>query len=406
MRRSGEGAYKSLMSENKSPNLVVGNRFSQIDGLRAVAVIMVTWAHAAEIASSISIKAAAADYYTDIARFGASGVTLFFVISGFLITGILIDTKDKQNRLKNFYIRRMLRIMPLYYLGMLFIFFVIQIHVLNGGQGYPWPVYAYHAAFINNWVQIFDNQNFLASFVDRAWMSHLWSLAVEQQFYLVWPICFYFLLGRNENAAKYAIILVMGLSFMVRVWLTSTDLWFLSHVWTPARADSLLAGAFLALIVSQRREVAEEVNQKAGVIVPILVGLLALYYITSSGKNTLHLTAPIFSITLTTWIYFFWLNASFLGQRKNIWGRILEIRFFQLTGEISYGIYIFSAPVQIIICNILIENSSQNYIFNHLTLLIAGFALSYMLALASYKFMEKPIMRWKNVLAPYGKTGS
>ncbi len=118
-------------------NLIVGRHYPALDGLRGIAVLMVLWFHASVFINATSLGAnldatLIDKYYYVITFFGSTGVELFFIISGFLITGILMDTSDNPNVMNSFYIRRVLRIFPLYYLV---IFGAVLLFIIMHGWG-------------------------------------------------------------------------------------------------------------------------------------------------------------------------------------------------------------------------------------------------------------------------------
>jgi peptidoglycan/LPS O-acetylase OafA/YrhL len=136
----------------------------QMDGVRAFAIGLVLIAH-----SAVDLGAFHLDKWSD--RYGSPGVQVFFVLSGFLITGILLSAKDKPGYFVNFYARRGLRIWPLYYVVLAIVIFSGLVH-RHGASWWPYLLYV---------------SNLFAHKTQPAPFGPLWSLAVEEQFYLVWP---------------------------------------------------------------------------------------------------------------------------------------------------------------------------------------------------------------------------
>lgn len=413
MRKSGEGARrkgrKSVSEQTEAgqgadSEIVVGRRYNEIDGLRCVAALLVIWGHAAEIAVGISAQAATSNFYTDFARLGSSGVTLFFVISGFLITGILIDIKDRPQRLKTFYIRRSLRIFPLYYFGILFIF-ILSLFFAKKGGAYDLPtVYLYHLLYISNWVPFFDWDNFATLYADVSWLAHLWSLAVEEQFYIIWPAVFFFLHKRLSHRRLIAILLALILfAAVLRIVMTLTWMWLPAYISTVTRMDALFCGALLAILMKQSPASLEKINRAARALAPITAAFIVLVFLVGTMKTSLLFCIPVFIVPLTTMLYVFWVNSVIVAGPDKFWRRLLNTRTAQRAGEISYGLYIFSAPVQIALGKVLFGIGSTNFWVNNLLVLVVGFAITYALASMSYRYMEKPILGFKDVLAPYGK---
>src|SRR5690242_17688132 len=169
----------------------------QLDALRGVAVLTVVFYHAADIGPSLRLGR--------FVSFGYTGVDLFFVLSGFLITGILLQTREYAGYLKSFYARRALRIWPVYY-ALLFLAFVVlpmmrpEMSADIFRRSYPWQSFPF---FLQN---LFANVQ--ASF-DAVRVT--WSLAIEEQFYIVWPLIVGFLPRRSlKLLAIAALLLSMG----------------------------------------------------------------------------------------------------------------------------------------------------------------------------------------------------
>lgn len=166
-----------------------GKRIPGLDGLRGTSMMAVVFFHFFNMPY-------AAWYSMD----------LFFVLSGFLITGILVDTKQSKHYFKNYVVRRMLRIFPLYY-GVLIIFFLIVPLFVSQSKLAPFSIYydnqVYFWTYLQNWILLLK-EAYLKG-VSRIFL-HLWSLAIEEQFYIVWP--FIILLFNTRNLVKIIMVLI------------------------------------------------------------------------------------------------------------------------------------------------------------------------------------------------------
>src|SRR5438445_1418758 len=173
-----------------------------------------------------------------ISRTGWIGVDRFFVLSGFLITGILYDAKESNHYFRNFYVRRVLRIFPLYY-GALIIFLVVLPWLRPGNPAVQSMTRdaVWYWTYLSN-VRIAHNGG------DFGAIGHFWSLAIEEQFYLIWPVVVLALRRRQLQACCLAC--VIGALF-VRVGLNVAGNETAAFVLTPARIDALAVGAYLAL---------------------------------------------------------------------------------------------------------------------------------------------------------------
>ena len=208
------------------------NRIPQLDSVRGLAVLAVLIHNTDE------------DRFTGfVARNGWMGVDLFFVLSGFLITGILLDTKNTNGYFRNFYARRCLRIWPLYYCTLFFMFVVVPLVRPSEAQrifetrSMPW------------WSYLVYMQNFFVPVVTKAAgvLGVTWSLAVEEQFYALWPLVVRFC---GERALRKVTVAIIGLDPIIRLFLLRRG--FNVYPNTFCRLDGLMWGALLALLLRSK----------------------------------------------------------------------------------------------------------------------------------------------------------
>lgn len=211
-----------------------------LDGLRAVAILLVLL-HMGGLRPTIDNQHMLGSFLAILMDSGWIGVQLFFVLSGFLITTILLKTnnRDTFKTLLNFYIRRALRIFPLYY-SSLAILFTLAI-TLN--EAPEWL----KNSFLHKWHFIFYLSNWITPFIDP-FMGHFWSLAVEEQFYFIWPILV-LLINRNKLIWLCIILIIQAPIFRICIHLwQNPHIELVEYTWTPARLDGLLIGALLAIL--------------------------------------------------------------------------------------------------------------------------------------------------------------
>lgn len=210
-------------------------RVEALDGLRGMAVLMVVAMHAMFFGVPLpGVPPLSQDSaYVRLVGLGWSGVDVFFVLSGFLITGILVQSKDAPHYLRNFYARRVLRIFPLYYVVLALLLWGLQRPPTTPGET------AAYLLYVQNFVHAFggDAQPDIARDVT-------WSLAIEEQFYLVWPTVVLFASRRALPRLAIVMIVLAIASRFVGLWLGVPKPYFL----TPCRLDALGVGALLAVV--------------------------------------------------------------------------------------------------------------------------------------------------------------
>jgi peptidoglycan/LPS O-acetylase OafA/YrhL len=254
------------------------NHLPALDGVRGIAVLMVMFFHYCQ-ANDFFPEQPALKVLSKLSVVGQTGVDLFFVLSGFLITRILVHEKNKPGTFfKAFFARRVLRIFPLYYGFLVFIYFLIPI--LTCSEIVPFSKQIWFWSYLQNFVYTFPIVPFEGP-------NHLWSLAVEEHFYLVWPFLVYFL--ETTNLVRVTGGLILG-GLMVRSL-------FLSHgigvfFFTLCRLDGLILGAMLALLEHSRGLQAYQKPFLSGTL--LLMGLLGGVwpYTTGRGLDWLQILKP------------------------------------------------------------------------------------------------------------------
>lgn len=285
----------------------------QLDGIRGIAVCFVILYHC---------------FPCDLTRAGWMGVDLFFVLSGFLITGILIDTRTEKKYYINFIGRRVLRIFPLYY-GVLLIIFLLMFffgRVFPVGSDYYLRHQSWFWLYFQNWLYSRDG------FPPNHMLVHFWTLGVEEQFYLLWPWVIRYI--RPKYVLKVSIVLcVIAIGFR----LLPLNIINLNETYrymsTISRMDSLLIGAIIAILIRNNTRLLEKVT------VPICIGsfiivLLGIMYFKSLSFLRL---SPIFTfIDLFAGSILVISLSSFLRFQSFIAHPIL-IKL----GKYSYGLYVY-----------------------------------------------------------------
>lgn len=371
-------------------SLIVGKYYPALDGLRGLAVLMVIFFHSSTFAhdmSGIQLFSAMHCYYI-FTLLGETGVDLFFILSGFLITGILIDTRNVKNPLKTFYIRRALRLLPLYYV-VLFIVLMCSAFLSNdSGIGLKILM---HFLYLQNYLTEYNFDTFM-------YFNHTWSLAVEEQFYLFWPVFFLFVYRKSPQKALLLCVTLIFVSLLCRGALAGLGHEKLAYTALFSRMDELCMGAFLSICFVQYRDI---LNKYADILPYImlsmcllLIGSFILYWATIPPRtimiNSGLVYCAIFYSSLLSYIL--------LSPDTSYVKRVFCIRSLRYIGRISYGLYIFHVPAMMM-TGVYISDYKLGYVMNHLCILLVGGTLSFIVAFLSYKYVERPILKLKNKYA-------
>ena len=215
-----------------------------LDGIRGMAVLMVLVFH------FVGCTMPTNGFERTLVRvtsYGAFGVELFFVLSGFLITGILYDSCHKPLYFRNFYARRALRIFPLYYGVLCLVFFVAPLIALLRGPTLDYLVDR------QAWAWLYAVNIYIAKQGDWSfsYIEHFWSLAVEEHFYLFWPLVVFLVARRPRTLMALSLAIALCAVLARLIGLLAGLSWWTTYVLTPFRLDGLALGAFLAITVRQ-----------------------------------------------------------------------------------------------------------------------------------------------------------
>ena len=383
---------------------IVSKRYyPELDGLRAIAILLVMWWHSSSLACDLLFDRYDFDYisviYYKFTILGSCGVCLFFVLSGFLITGILIDTNDEKNKYKKFYIRRSLRIFPLYY-GSIVLFSVLSYFYFGGYFNIGDRILAF-LLYMQNYDSIFIGE---VPLVSSGWyfFDHYWSLAIEEQFYIIWPIFFFWIYNKRSFTSGLMIMLALivlsaALRFVMTYWMD----WQYAYVMTLSRLDALIMGAMIAYIIKKRPKAFAEIQKRVKFFAPIFplfiifLGAFIAQYVELYIMYTRYLVTIGSLCSLFLFVYV-------LGcpKDKNIFFRVLCSGVFRRIAQVSYGMYIFHFPIQVIMRDYLIKNESLDHWDIHAVLFFVGVPLSFIVASFSFHLFEKPILRLKDKYAP------
>ncbi len=385
----------SIEAANKSKSTT--SRFSPLDGMRGVAILLVILVHTFTYEGS-SVFGRSLDTLT---RSGWIGVTLFFVLSGFLITGILLDTQHKQHYLRDFFARRSLRIFPLYFAFLAIYFFVLP-HLPEALVKLPQPR---SGDYIYYWSYLTNMKEWLSGTIDNvAPLSPLWSLAVEEQVYLFWP----FLIGLVPH--RWLPKVLVGIVIFSFAWRFLTralgqSIW-ISYGWAPANLDSFAAGAFVAWL-----------SRDAGKSLKIWAPRLAIAsscFLVGMFIGQKHFSfwqAPVQMLTvgISGLVIFFasTIGCSVTFSDRSLLNRLLSNSWLRSLGKYSYAIYLFHSVVVELVAPIIFSPTTGfirgRDIFGGLLLTGVVTACSFGLAYLSWYGWESQFLRLKRYFPLSGK---
>jgi len=366
-------------TSDMAPKGGLNRRVPALDGLRGLAILAVFAYHYGNGGNQSSIVAVRA--VSKVLGVGWSGVDLFFVLSGFLITGILLDTSQDSEYYKKFYVRRVLRIFPIYYLaagivcglGVAYgvhwkaghLFFLIYC-------GYPaavmWPALVQLSPLIR--------------------ITHLWSLSVEEQFYMVWPWAIRRLASKRNIMYLCLAMFVAAIACRIAFVVLVNPVW--AYVFLPCRMDTLAVGA--AISVALRGSGAEKVRGWAS---PTLLCTMVSFVMICAVRRTVdHNDAAIATVGYS-------LSALACGALLVLslgpLSKALSWSPLQVFGRYSYGLYLYHFPLSALLEPLkpwLIRQSHLTAL-GSIAYVISCLAINLLVAAVSFHYIESPILKLK-----------
>ncbi len=343
-----------------------------LNGLRAIAVFIVIFFHWG--LPPLPLFIFLQKYFPN----GNFGVNIFFVISGFLISSILLNEKDKAAKQKttgrkiiiNFYIRRFLRIFPIYYIVLLLLLFSALPHYKDNFIYYLTYTENFHVYFNHDWDSF----------------SHTWSLAVEEQFYIIWP-CIIILTKKSRLVYVFIFFILIGpvFSFFQTIYLKPA---LNVYILTPSCFDAFGIGALLAYYYVNNNMA--RIKKWTKVLLPFSI-LLLFYWTLAPGGGHLQYLKRFSDSIIASGLILFCLSNSYRSLRN----RLLENKVMVHLGMVSYGIYLFHYAIPYFYSkakqNMHVEFGKYDSIIDYLLMMI----ILLLLAFFSFYKIEKPILRLK-----------
>jgi peptidoglycan/LPS O-acetylase OafA/YrhL len=374
-------------------------RIDAVDGARGAAILLVMLLHFSMYGHGLKPSGLLIDsLYYRLTEAAGVGVDLFLVVSGFLITGILYDTKQSKRYFQNFYARRVLRIFPLYYCALLLFLVVLPrlrpdlwgLQMLE--RDAPWY-----------WTYLINLKIARDGWPAFGALGHFWSLALQEQFYLLWPIV---VLAFNRRQLQFTCLACIAGALIFRVLLSVQGNTTAAFVLTPARIDALAVGAYIALAARGPGGV-QSLARLAKLAAPLLTAALLIIFIARKGFAGYDPFVLTVGHSLIAFFFGAVLVLALTSARHSIVVRVFESRMLRFFGKYSYGMYVFHHPILFFKPGILplamIPTIYGSQLLRQLVYLLVATAASVVLAMASWHLIEKQFLNMKK-LFPYRRS--
>ncbi len=330
------------------------------DSLRAISILMVMVSHL--------LPAGYAFYETRlwIVVSGDTGVRIFFTLSGFLITSLLLKEKKKNGSInfKNFFARRFIRLLP----PLLLFYATIAVFMHTGDIQVTWIGFVYSVFYLYNFVH---HAHYTVE------LGHTWSLGVEEQFYVIWP----FLINIFKHVKAFSILTLLFLGFCIVAYFTFPGLELTQHYhtsrWFIPAAAPIFVGSYFAILNHGGKEKWLRFFKHKYLVT--LIAFLLFVYPLYSFESLLNISPIIQSIGVS--LFLMWI----LYHQESLFVRVLNNKPMQYIGRISYGIYVYQGFF-------LRTGPGGNLAVQHYPL---NLVLVFVIAILSFELYEKPIMKLK-----------
>jgi peptidoglycan/LPS O-acetylase OafA/YrhL len=392
--KAGDGLHGLSLFLYLWLNLAMENRIRELDSLRAVAVCLVIAFHVFKRAAYFT-KHETLHFISSLAGVGWLGVDIFFVLSGFLITSILLKTRQENNYFKNFYMRRALRIFPLYFT------FILVILALLPLLDPPFVSQVPHALpFL-----LLYQQNWMSTFGDNSLTPYLavtWSLAIEEQFYLLWPAVVYFAPKPVLVRISIGIIVlsitarVMGVLF----WDDPARLAGFFYYNTFTRFEQLIFGALLAIGFADPTW-RERLRLASWPVFMLAFGGFAVLCIIQFPGIIPYYSNPPLTLAGYTLVAIF--SAAFIAilmtsPPDSMLRRVFQNKGLSFMGTYSYSMYLLHMPVALLLLQPLYDTRIRGWKM-YLLYIALTYGLTLLGALLTWHLLEKHMLNLKRHFA-------
>ncbi len=362
----------------------------ELDGIRGIAILVVLIGHFGSTANGESVKLGRT--LSEVFGLGWIGVDLFFVLSGFLITGILLDSKGSNGYFSNFYARRTLRIFPLYFLY-IFVFFHVAMplgHMLHHGENIDTSGEIWYWLYLPNWWN--------GSGHSIKYLIHFWSLGIEEQFYFTWPLI---VMLASKKILKAICVTFVIFSPVLRCIFTihsSTPPVYLYN-FTPFRLEPIALGALIAILVREDDTPVFVVRTMKYLWIPAALAFAGIsLYSGTTGLAAIAISRFGYTCVDLAFASLVFFVAKSVRQNRKV--GFLRNRVLRSCGKYSYGMYVLHMPIVIFL------SIPLAYLFSRIHLdtpsarvmvaIALGTGLTYIVALISWNVLENPLLRLKS----------
>jgi peptidoglycan/LPS O-acetylase OafA/YrhL len=366
-------------------------RLIELDGLRGFALLLILAFHA--VSQEGEYPAGTFLFYLQRSfAMGWTALDLFFVLSGFLIGGILMDARESPSYFKTFYLRRVFRIVPVYFAWVLLYVLIaafasdLVVKLSNSGLRPPLDFSVWsHFLFLQN------SFNFHFAGLAGAWFAHLWSLAVEEQFYLVAPLTVRIIPPRH---LKWVLAAVVCIAFLARLYLR-----FVSHLpltavttRTVSRMDSLVIGMVVAVLVRSQpsqRWLAQNLSALRIILAVLAAGALGFFFF-SYGSLTLGMQTAGF-----TWMAVFYAAVLLLAvENRSGWlASFLRTPLLLELGSVSYCVYLVHLVTNVSLHALVFHHAPRLSTPGGALITGVSILIAYGIAKLSWIYFEGPLQR-------------
>lgn len=353
--------------------------FPNLNGIRCIASLMVIISHIEMNKDYFHFE----NCYHEVKHLGKLGVSLFFVLSGFLITYLLIKEKELNGKVKLsfFYWRRILRIWPLYYFVVLFSLFVLPkfafFHIPNFNLDYDTNFQFFLVCFLF----VCFLTNILINIKLIPFATQTWSIGTEEQFYFIWPI----LINKITNLKRWFLLIIVFYNILL---LCINSYFFentkyidlMRNYCSMIQLDALTFGALGAYYFHKNNSFLKLITSDISFVLSIFVLISVLL---------LNIQMPYFNSSFNS-LLFIIIILNLVCNKRLL--KILENKILNYLGKISYGLYMYHQIMIVLFINILLTF----YIMNTIILYILSISGTIIVAGLSYEFLEKPFLKMKN----------